>query len=144
MLGDRIGNWSVPHFIKQMIADSSLTPCWQSFPHTFEQPTELFDTLYTWYTFFVTLYSHSPGIHFRAKRSLLTLLVYSIISSKSLIFYNIFSKSSPKCFRNRVKIFLVFIANFHEISTEFPKYFLKLHHFPKISPNFFLNSAKFF
>ncbi len=26
MLGDRIGNWSAPHFIKQVIAESGLTP----------------------------------------------------------------------------------------------------------------------
>ncbi len=57
MLRDRIGNWSAPHFSKQMIAESGLTPdsaimlpFWtlllgQSFPHTFEQPAELFDTL---------------------------------------------------------------------------------------------------
>ncbi len=57
MLGDRVGNWSAPHFIRQTIAESGLTPCsatmwpfWtlllgQSFPHTFKQPAELFDTL---------------------------------------------------------------------------------------------------
>ncbi len=45
MLGDRIGNWSVPDFIKQLMAKSGLTPHWQSFENTFEQPTELFDTL---------------------------------------------------------------------------------------------------
>ncbi len=57
MLGDRIEYWSAPHFIKQMIAESGLTPhsgtmwpLWTLclgllFPHTFEQPAELFDTL---------------------------------------------------------------------------------------------------
>ncbi len=49
MLGDRIGNQRAPHFIKQMIAESGLTPhsatmwpLWtlilrQSVKHTFEQ-----------------------------------------------------------------------------------------------------------
>ncbi len=58
MLEDGIWNWSAPHFIKQIIAESGLTPhfatVWpfwtlhprQLFPHTFEQHTELFDTLY--------------------------------------------------------------------------------------------------
>ncbi len=45
---------------------------------------------------------------------------------KPLVFYNIFPKCSPKCSRNCVNIFLVFVANFLETSTKFPKYFLKL------------------
>ncbi len=54
MLGDRIGNRSAIHFIKQMIAESGLTPhsatmlpLWTLhlgllFPHTFEQLLSFF------------------------------------------------------------------------------------------------------
>ncbi len=85
MLGDRIGNWRAPHFIKQIIADSREwfntklcyhvttldTPFPTVIPHTFEQPAELLDALQTRSMPFVTLYNHLPRIHFWAKRSLL-------------------------------------------------------------------------
>ncbi len=70
-----------------MIAERGLTlrsatmrPLWaflrQSFPHTFEQPVELFDTLLTRPTPFVTLYNHLPRIHFWVKRSSPGVLVF--------------------------------------------------------------------
>ncbi len=72
-----MGIWSASHFIKQMIAESGLTPhsattwpLWtllygQSVLHTFEQPADLLDTPQT-----QTLHNHLLRIHFRAKRSL--------------------------------------------------------------------------
>ncbi len=47
----------------------------RSFPHTFQQPADLFDALYT-PTPFTSFYNHLLTIHFRAKRSLLELLVF--------------------------------------------------------------------
>ncbi len=98
MLRGRIGNWSAPHFIKQMKTESSLTPhsatiwpLWtllfgQSIPHNFKQPPDLLDTLQTRPMPFVTLYNHLPRIHFQAKRSLPGLLVlYKISISRVVI-----------------------------------------------------------
>ncbi len=88
MLGDRIGNRSALHFIKQMKAESGLTPhsatmrpLWtlifgQSVPHTFEQPADLLDTLQTRPMLFITFYNHLPRIHYRARRSFPGLLVF--------------------------------------------------------------------
>ncbi len=47
----------------------------QSFSYTFQQPADLFDTLYTPPKPFTTFYNHLPTIHFWAKWSLPALLV---------------------------------------------------------------------
>ncbi len=116
MLGDRIGNWSVPHFIKQLIAESGLTQRWQSFPRTFEQPMELFDTLQTRPTPFVTLYNHSPRIHFRAKQSLPRLLVFVQFLRKILEnFENYFGNFGRIISRNSLKIIEKYFRSFREL-----------------------------
>ncbi len=64
---------TAPQFTKQMVIQHSLTPrsatvsllpiliLGQFFPHTFEQPADLFHTLYTQHMPFATLYTHLSG-----------------------------------------------------------------------------------
>ncbi len=55
----------------------------QSFPHTFQQPANLFNTLYTPPKSFTTFYNNLPTIHFQAKWSLLGLLVFIYLSIRT-------------------------------------------------------------
>ncbi len=70
---------------------ATMRPLWtllfdQSFPHTFEKPAELLDTLQTRPMLLVTLYNHLPRIHFWAKQSLAGLLVIIILKAVTFDF----------------------------------------------------------